>query len=140
MEFYNKLNANERLAAIGAVVIIVSAIVSIVAGSLGIVTLPLLGAIGVLVVYYFKYAPSQSITWPAPIPLIVLGIAAVVALLAVLSALQWLGVGIFGFGLFTLAIIGTAIGAVVMAWGAWQEYQAMPKTTDTPPPACSSAA
>lgn len=130
MEFINRLNANERLAAIGAGIIVISALVSVVTGGFGIVTLPLLGALAVLAIYYLKYAPNQSVNWPAPIQLIVLGIAAVVAVLAVLAALQWVGaLGAFGLGLFTLAIIGTAVGAVIMVWGAWQDYQAMPKTT-----------
>jgi hypothetical protein len=139
VEFYNKLNANERMVAIGAAVVVVSWLVGVVSGwGFGIGILPLLAAIGVVVVYYLKYAPNQSVNWPAPIPLIVLGIAGVAALLAVLYALQWLtAIGLFGFGLFTLAILGTAVGAVVMAWFAWQEYQAMPKTTppDSNPPA-----
>jgi hypothetical protein len=130
--FYNKLNANERLAAIGAVVVIVSWIVGLVGASgLGGGTITLLCAIGVLAVYYLKYSPTQNVNWPAPIPLIVLALAGLAALLAAIAVLQMLGLGALGslLGLYSLAVIGTAVGAGIMVWGAWQEYQAMPKTT-----------
>lgn len=132
MTFFNKLNANERLVAIGAAIIIISWLVGMV-GSFGVGTsvVSLLGAIAVLVIYYLKYSPTQTMTWPMPVQTIVLGISAVVAILAVLGAVQLLGLlsGLSLFGLFFLSVIGTTVGAVLMAWGAWQEYQAMPKTT-----------
>ena len=132
MEFYNKLNANERLAAIGAIVVIVGFIVSLLgAYGFGGNTLTLLGAIAVLVIYFLKYSPSQTMTWPAPIPTIVLIISAVAALLAILGVLPALGL-LGGLGLYTLGAILTLIGAIIMVWGAWQDYQAMPKPT---PPA-----
>jgi hypothetical protein len=40
-----------------------------------------------------------------------------------------------GIGLFMLAVIVNAIGAGLMAYGAWKEYQTMPKTTTAPPSA-----
>jgi hypothetical protein len=128
--FFNKLNANERLAAIGAAIIIISWIVGLV-GSYGIGSsvIALLGAIAVLVIYYIKYSPTQSMTWPMPVQTIVLGIAAVSALLALLGALPLLGLLSFYGVLAIAAAIGTIVGAVIMAWGAWQDYQAMPKTT-----------
>ncbi len=141
MEFFNKLNGGQRLAAIGAIVIIISWLVAIVAGgAFGIGVLPLLGAVAVLVIYYLQYSPNQHVNWPAPVPLLVLGIAAVVALLAVINALTWLSaIGLLGFGLLMLVVIGTAVGAVIMAWGAWQDYQATPRatppTSNTPPTA-----
>jgi hypothetical protein len=129
VEFFNKLNANERLAATGAVIVIIAWLVGLVGSfGLGVGMLTLLAAIAVLAIYFLKYSPSQSINWPAPIPLIVLGISGVAALLAVIGALQWLAIGSFFFGLGILAAIASAVGAVIMAWGAWQEYQAMPKS------------
>ncbi len=137
MEFYNKLNANERLAIIGAVVLAVSWLVGIAVGyGFGASTIGLLGAIAVAVIYYLKYSPTQNVSWPAPIPTIVLVVAGLAALLTVLNILQVLR---FLDGLEWLAAIGSVVGALIMAWGAWQEYQAMPKTTppssDNPPPA-----
>jgi hypothetical protein len=133
--FFNKLNANERLVAIGAVIVGISWIVG-AAGAFGLGSgiLSLLGAIAVLAIYYIKYSPTQTMTWPMPVQTIVLGISGVMALLAVLGLVGWLGVlGGFGFGLYFLSVIGGAVGSVIMAWGAWQEYQAMPKTTPPSP-------
>lgn len=135
-EIWQKFNANERLVGIGAIVILIAWIVGIVSPyGIGASTISLLGALAVLAIYYLKYAPNQNINWPAPIPTLVLGISAVVALLAVLTALQWLGVGLgFYGGLGIVAILGQAVGAVIMVWGAWQEYQAQPKTAPPAPP------
>lgn len=130
MTFFNKLNANERLVAIGAVIVIISWLVGLVdAFGFGVGTIPLLGAIAVLVIYYLKYSPTQSVTWPWPVQTIVLGISAISALLALLGALSLLGLLAFGLGLAFLSSVGGVVGAVLMAWGAWQDYQAMPKTT-----------
>lgn len=138
MAFFNKLNANERLAAIGAVIVIISSLVGLVTSfGLGANTIALLAAIAVLAIYYLQYAPNQTINWPAPVPLLVLGISGVAALLSIIGVLPLLGV--LGFlGLGVLAAIGTVVGTVIMVWGAWQDYQAMPKatppTSTNPPP------
>jgi hypothetical protein len=142
-EVWNKLNPRERLTAIGALVVALSWIVSLAGYGVSAGTISLLGAIAVLVILYLKYNPNQSVTWPAPIPTIVLAISGVVALLAaidVLTSLRYLG--LFGFGVGIVALILEAVGAALMVWGAWQEYQlTKPATTSasasstTPPPA-----
>jgi hypothetical protein len=152
-EVWNKLNPRERLTAIGALVVALSWIVSLAGYGVSAGTISLLGAIAVLVVLFLKYSPNQSITWPAPIPTIVLGISAIVALLAlidVLTSLRYLS--LFGFGIGIIALILEAVGAALMAWGAWQEYNlTKPATTSSsaastappptaPPPAAPSAA
>ncbi|HEY0443939.1 MAG TPA: hypothetical protein VGC90_06940 [Candidatus Limnocylindrales bacterium] len=133
MAFFNKLNAAERLAAIGAVIVIIAWLVTLVGGyGLGGSSITLLGAIAVLVIYFLKYSPTQNMTWPAPIQTIVLIISAIAAILALLAALSVIGLlGAFGggLGLYFLGLVATAVGAVIMVWGAWQDYQAMPKTT-----------
>jgi hypothetical protein len=143
-EVWNKLNSREKLTAWGALIVALGWIIGL-AGSFGLGgnTIALLGAIAVLVILFLKYSPNQSITWPAPIPLINLVISAIVALLALLGLLQWLQLlGGFGsvFGAALIAAIVTAVGAGLMAWGSWQEYQlTKPATTasassSTPPP------
>ena len=130
-EFWNKLNANERIVGIGAMVVIISWLVGIVVGGAfgGIGTITLLGAIAVLVILWLKYAPNTQITWPAPIPTLLVGIAGISALLAVLGALQWLTAfgGLSFFGGAILVAVAMAVGACIMAWGGWQEYQAQQK-------------
>jgi hypothetical protein len=127
VQFYNKLNANERLAAIGAAAMIVAWLVGVLVGyGFGTSSVGLLGAIVVLVIYFLKYSPNQTITWPAPIPTIVLIVAAVAALLTLLNVLQFLA---FLGGIEWIVAIASVAGAAIMVWGAWQDYQAMPKAT-----------
>jgi hypothetical protein len=133
-EIWNKFNANERLAAIGSIVVIVAWLLGVLVTRYGIggSTIGLLAAIAVLVIYYLKYAPNQNINWPAPIPTIVLVVSAVGALFILiqdLSLLRALG------GLEAIVLIASIIGGALMVWGAWQEYQAMPKTAPPAPPA-----
>jgi hypothetical protein len=150
-EVWNKLNPRERLTAIGALIVALSWIVSLAGYGVSAETISLVGAIAVLVVLYLKYNPNQSVTWPAPVPTIVLAISGLVALLAaidVLTSLRYLG--LFGFGVGLIALILEAVGAALMAWGAWQEYQLTKPATSstasssglpptTPPPAAPSA-
>ena len=149
MQIWEKFNPRERLTAIGAGLVILGFIVSIAGYGIGAGTISLLGAIAVLAIFYLKYAPNQNITWPIPVPLLVLGISGVVAILAaldVLTSLRYLG--LLGVGIGVLALILEAVGAGLMVWGAWQEYQiekpAMPNfgggTSSTPPPAPPPAA
>jgi hypothetical protein len=130
VEFWNKLNANERLVGIGAIVVIVGYIVSLLgtSGFVGGSTLALVGAIVVLVIYFLKYSPTQNITWPAPIPTVVLVISGIVALLTILTGLGSLGF-LGGLGMYAIGNIVSLIGGLVMVWGAWQDYQTMPKST-----------
>lgn len=136
-QFWNKLNANEKLVMYGAGLVVIAFILGAVGGgfySYG--STAIVAAIAVAVIYWLKYSPNQ-ITWPAPVQTIVLvvaGIAAILSLLAALFALGAIGT------LWGLATIATAVGAVIMAWGAYKEYQAMPKTTVAPPPAAPPAA
>ena len=145
MQIWEKFNPRERLTAIGAGLVILGFIVSIAGYGIGAGTISLLGAIAVLAIFYLKYAPNQNIAWPIPVPLLVLVIAGIVAVLAaldVLTSLRYLG--LLGVGIGVLALILEAVGAGLMAWGAWQEYQiekpAMPNfsggasTTPPPPP------
>jgi hypothetical protein len=126
-EMWRKLNANERLVAYGAIIVLVSWLVGLVAGggfSYGFIT-----AIIVLVIYWLKYAPNQSINWPLPIQTLVLIITGISALLVVLSLLTVLSFGLFFYGgLWFIAFIADVVGVLLMAYGAWREYQAMPKT------------
>jgi hypothetical protein len=136
--FWNKLNANEKLVAQGALVTIVAWLISIFTGGAG---LSFVAGIAVLVVYWLKYAPGQQIAWPMPVATLVLiaaGLSALFAVLGLLGLLSFLSV----FGFIIGALIATAInvvGSVMMALGAWREYQAMPKTTPPAPPPAPSA-
>lgn len=142
-EMWNKLNANERLVSYGAIVVIVAWLIGAASG--GGINLGFLFALAVLVIYYLKYSPNQTITWPMPIQTLILigsAIAALFAILALLTILSWFGILGFLGGFFLgalLAVIANAIGSVMMLMGSWREYQAMPKTPAAPPPAPPSA-
>ena len=132
-EIWQKFNANERMVATGAVVVIVAWLVGLVVGyGVGASTIGLLGAIVVLAIYYLKYAPNQNINWPAPIPTIVLAVAAIAGLLILIQVLQILR---FLDAADLIVAVASIIGGALMAWGAWQEYQAQPKTAPPSPPA-----
>jgi hypothetical protein len=147
--WWQKLTANERMAATGAVVVF---IVSLLSGG----WIAVIGAGAVLAVYWLKYSPNQ-ITWPAPVELInlviagILGLFALVGVLALIS-MTGMGFGLLGIGgsflgggiylLVVAAAIAFIVGAGMMVLGTWREYQAMPKTAaptapsapSTPPP------
>ncbi len=131
-EMWNKLNANERMAAQGGVVVIVGWLLGLILNRFGFGAdgFALIGAIVLFVLYYLKYAPNQTMTWPAPIQTIALVVSALVALSALVSVVT---VGIF-LGLGIIGAIVTLVGAAMMLLGTWNDYQAMPKTPSAPPP------
>ena len=132
-QFMAKLNANEKQVIYGAIIVVIAWLVGAVSGFgfLGSGSGDLAAAVAVAVIYWLKYQPNQ-INWPVPPQTIVLVIAAVAAFFAVLALVTWLG--FIGISLYSLAVILNAVGCVVMAYGAWNEYQAMPKATPPPPP------
>jgi amino acid permease len=131
--FMNKLNANEKQVIYGAIIVVIAYLVTAVSGFgfLGSGSGDLAAAVAIAVIYWLKYQPNQ-INWPIPPQTIVLGIAAVAAFFAVLAVVGWLT--FIGISLYSLGIILNAVGCVVMVYGAWNEYQAMPKATPPPPP------
>jgi hypothetical protein len=144
--WWQKLNANERMAATGAIVVFIVAL-------LGTSWLALIGSAAVLAIYWLKYSPNK-ITWPAPVELITVVISGIIALFAVIGLLFALGIGSFGFGMLGagggffggiyLLIVASAIafivGAGMMFLGTWREYQAMPKSAAPGPPSAPPSA
>ena len=146
---WNKLNPRERLSAIGAGLLVLAWIIGLITYGAGASTISLLGAIAVLAILYIKYTPTMNVNWPAPVSLLVLGISAVVALIVLVDLLQilpYLGLARYFGGAVILVLILEVVGAAVMVWGAWQEYQivkpAMPNfgATSAPPAAPSTPA
>ena len=149
-DIWKKFNPRERMSAWGALGVAVGWIIGLTASyGVGGGGLALIGAIAVLVILYLKYAPGQTIAWPAPVSTIILVISAIVAVGALLTLLNMLQLlGLIGYGFFAGAILAgvvTAAGAALMLWGAWQEYQltaaapgvrpAAPPAAPAPPPA-----
>jgi hypothetical protein len=126
-QIWAKFDKNERLVSFGAAIVIVGWLLGVFSAyGFGYGILTALGAIAVLVIYYLKYAPNQNINWPAPVETIVLGISGIIAIVAILNLIQILGLlSIAGyFGLYFIALLAITAGGVVMAFGAWTEYQA----------------
>ncbi|HET7030573.1 MAG TPA: hypothetical protein VFI34_08685 [Candidatus Limnocylindrales bacterium] len=121
-----KLNPRERLSAIGAGVILLGWLIGLISVGVGASTLALLGALIVLGVYYVKYTPTMKVNWPADPVLIVLAVSALVAIAELIDLLRLFPylsyAGYFGGGVI-LSILLAVVGAALMVWGGWQEYQ-----------------
>jgi len=131
--FMSKLNANEKQVIYGGIVIVVAYVVGAISGYgyIGAGSGDLAAAVAVAVIYWLKTQPNP-INWPLPPQTLVLAIAGIAAFFAVISLVTWLGA--IGLNLLTVALILNVIGTGMMAYGAWNEYQAMPKATPPPPP------
>jgi hypothetical protein len=141
-QVWSKFNANERMASIGAGLVLVAFVLGIVFGGFlglgGTGVVGILAAIALVVVYYLKYAPDTKITWPAPIPVIAFaigGITGVVALLAILSILGIMGVlAAYGGITYLLAPVVNVVGAAMMGWFTYKEWQAYKASAPVAPP------
>jgi hypothetical protein len=135
-DFWKKLNANEKIVGYGIIVALVSWILGLVGGA-GFGGGAVVAAVIVAVIYWLKYESKSPIAWPMPVPTLVLIITGIEALLAVVALLGLMSFLSFYGGVYLIGILGSAIAAGLMVWGAWKEYQAMPKAT---PPATPPAA
>jgi hypothetical protein len=131
--FWNKLNGNEKFIGYGAVLIIIAFLAATAGGRSGDVMTSIIGAILIFVILWLKYS-TMKIPWPVPVSTVVLGIAAVLTVLALLNLLPALSAITQLYG---IALLLNLIGCGVMAFGAWKEYQAtLPKPgTPAAPPA-----
>jgi hypothetical protein len=122
---WNQFNPRERLMAIGAGLIVLAWIVSLATFGLGANTLALILAVAALAVLYVKYAPNMKVNWPASPTLILIVLSAVIAVIVLLDLLRYLSLLGFAayFGGVIVALLLEVVGAGLMAWGAWQEYQ-----------------
>jgi hypothetical protein len=153
-EILAKLDRNEKLIGAGAVVFLVAWLFGIIlaswsygsppysfsenvfsaSGGTGLGILGVLGAVAAIAVIYLKYAPNMKITWPAPVEVVELGIAAVVGLVALYllwtnfsnSSITNVCNGVAGCPSWPMtdwiAVIGVVVGAAVMLLGAYQEW------------------
>ena len=144
-EILAKLTKNEKLIGIGAVVVVVAWVLGLVItsgwyGYSGAQTTGLLAvaaAIAAVVVLYLKYAPNTNITWPAPLPVVLLVIAAIAGAAALIGLLQafiydpYAGygglLGQYGVGkpiTIYLAAAGVVVGGGLMVYAAYLDWTA----------------
>ncbi|GEM_PF-205835 len=137
--FWNKLNANERIVGYGIIVAAISWLVGLVGGG-GFGGGSIVAAIIVAVIYWLKYESKSPINWPLPVQTLVLIVTGIEAVLVLLALVGLLGLFAFFGGIYLIALLGSAVAAGLMVWGAWKEYQAMPKMTPPAPPTAPPAA
>jgi amino acid transporter len=144
-EIIAKLTQNEKLIGIGAAVVAVAWVLGVIitdswysaSGAQTMGMIAVVAAVAAVVVLYLKYAPNQNITWPAPLTVIFLGIAAVAGVVALIGLLQaftydpFKGLGglasQYGVGkpvTIYLAAGGVAVGAGLMVYAAYMDWNA----------------
>jgi hypothetical protein len=121
---FSKLNQNEKLATYGAIASVVGPVLASVGFGFGAGFLTLILALAMLAIVFLPQLSPQT-TLPGSkgsLMVVVGGIAAVSAALALVSSIGWLGF----FGSNFLFVIGWLIGiagGLLMGWAGWQEFQ-----------------
>lgn len=121
---FGKLGQNEKLAAIGAIAAIVGPILASAGFGFGAGGLTLLLALAMLAIVFLpQLSPQTQLPGSkGSLMVIVGGIAAVSAGLALLSSIGYLGF----FGSNLVSVLGWLIGiggGLLMGWAGWQEFQ-----------------
>jgi hypothetical protein len=123
---FSKLGQNEKLAAYGAIAAIVGAVLA-AAGTFGfgVGWLGLLLALAMLAIVFLpQLSPQTKLPGSkGSLMLVVGGIAAVFAVLGLLSGFGLLGLLSFS-PLFVIGWLLNVIGGLLMGWAGWQEFQA----------------
>jgi hypothetical protein len=119
----SKLNSNEKIASLGAVIAIVGGLMGFGgSGSFG-----FLGAILMLVIVFLpQFSPQTKLPGSkGSLMMIVGGVSALGAVLALLAILPALGLlGAIGYGTtWLLGLLAVIVGGLLMGWGAWKEFQ-----------------
>jgi hypothetical protein len=119
-----KLNSNEKMAALGAVLAIVGPIVASAGFGFGAGGLTLILALAMLAIVFLpQFSPDTNLPGSkGSLMVIVGGIAAVSAGLALLSSIGYLSF----FGSNLVSVLGWLIGiggGLLMGWAGWQEFQ-----------------
>ena len=132
----SKLNSNEKIAGLGAVLAIVGSVVSFGAGPYGVLT----GIAMLVIIFLPQFSPTTKLPGSkGSLMLIVGGAAGIGALLTLLAWLPYLGI----MGSFFIGGLLGIVGGLLMGWGSWQEFQAeggkfqlgtAPSSGTAPPP------
>lgn len=123
---FSKLDQNEKLAAYGAILSIVGAILGAVSFGIGGLWLTLLLAIVMLVIVFLpQWSPQTTLPGSkGSLMLVVGGIAGIGALLALLALLTVFGAFAFYGGLYAIGLLIGIAGGLLMGWAGWKEFQA----------------
>lgn len=133
------LNANDRLAAIAAIIVTITGVVSLFWQWGALMLVPTLAALAVLfILFQGRLAPNVKL--PMTRGMLLLGLGAIAALVWVLVLFQWLGY--ITDNLVTIDTIQFLVGlvaSVVLAFAGWRAYQADSGTSTAAPPAPPAA-
>lgn len=119
---FSKLSSNDKLAAIGAALAIVGALLTFGGGG----SFGLLSGIAMLVIIFLpQFSPTTKLPGTkGSLMLIVGGVAGLGALLALLAILPVLGaIGFYG-GTWLIGLLLGIAGGLLMGWASWQTFQA----------------
>lgn len=122
---FGKLSSNEKLAVYGAIASVVGPVLASIGFGFGAGSLTLILALAMLAIVFLpQWSPQTQLPGSkGSLMLLVGGIAALSAALALLSSLGWLGL----FGSNVVFVLGWLIGiagGLLMGWAGWQEFQA----------------
>jgi hypothetical protein len=132
---FGALSSNDRLAAIAAVVVIVTGVISLAWDWGVLVIFSLLAGVGVLfVVLQPQIAPNMRL--PVAKGLLMLGLGAVAVVVLVVVALDWIDYILEPPFLVpdTIQFFAGFIAAVVMLFAGWRAYQAERAGSGAAPP------
>jgi hypothetical protein len=153
---FGKLSSNEKLAVYGSAATLIGGIVGGTVSALG--WLAFVAAIAMLAIVFLpQLSPSTSLPGSKGSLMLICGaVAGIIMVLALLTILGLLGTYFAVLPLNAIFFLIAVVGAVVMAWAGWQEFQseggkfqvgtasgtsASPPATDTsappPPPAAA---
>jgi hypothetical protein len=132
---FSALNANDRMAAVAAVIVLVTGIISLANQWGFLMVLPILAGVGVLgVIFQARMAPATKLPMTKGTLLLALGAGA--AVIWVIVTIQWieyiLTPPIFIFD--SIQFIIGLVAAFVMAFAGWRAFQAEKGTAGVPPP------
>jgi threonine/homoserine/homoserine lactone efflux protein len=121
---FNKLSATEKQGVYGAVAVIVGAAVGTTASAIG--WLALLAAIGMLAVIFLpQVSPQTGLPGSRGSLMLLCGaVAGVVMLLALLTAIGWLGLYFSALPIQSIFFLVAVAGGLLMAWAGWQAFRA----------------
>lgn len=131
---FSAMSANDRMAAVAAVIVVITGVISL-AWRWGILmAFPLLAGLGVLfILFQYRFAPNTKL--PASRGVVLVALGGISTLIWVLVTFQWLGY--ITENLVSIDVIQFFVGlvaSIVMLVAGWRAYQAEGNASASAPP------
>ncbi len=117
---FSKLSQTEKLAVYGSAAVIIGGLVGY---SYGLTVLAVLAAVAMLVIVLLPQL-SPNTTLPGSRGSLMVAAGGIAGVTMLLALLVGIGLVFINFGVRDLFFLIAVVGAVVMAWAGWQEFQA----------------